>query len=409
MTFLLQVDAERWRRASETARDQVADAGAELVPVAKGNGYGFGLTRLAREATRLGVGTLAVGTVYELPAVAADFTGDLLVMTPCDPADTTAAQAWEEVASAPYASRVIRTIGSGSALRAVVAAGPARVVVEGLTSMDRFGVGAGALEASLSDEAVIVALDDGRLTLEGLALHLPLVQPEARQGPGSPWHDTTVAPAPPPGATGRVQEALAWAREWSVALGDLQAGGGGPVPPARLAALSRAAAVWVSHLDPGELATLAGALPGVPLRARVGTALWVGDRAALTAYGTVLAIHARAKGDRSGYRQRRTGRDETLVVVAGGSAHGVALEAPTVAASWRQRAVAAGSGVLEAGGRALSPFVVDGKQRWFAEPPHMQVSLLRLPQGVPVPAVGDRLPCEVRFTTATFDRVLGLD
>jgi hypothetical protein len=87
----------------------------------------------------------------------------------------------------------------------------------------------------------------------------------------------------------------------------------------------------------------------------------------------------------------------------------VALEAPSAAASVRQRAVAAGTGVLEASGRALSPFHVGGKQRWFAEPPHMQVSLVRVPQGVVLPLVGDELDVDVRMTTVHPDLVVGLD
>jgi hypothetical protein len=87
----------------------------------------------------------------------------------------------------------------------------------------------------------------------------------------------------------------------------------------------------------------------------------------------------------------------------------VALSAPTPAASARQRVVAAGTGMLDAGGRALSPFTVAGRQRWFAEPPHMQVSLVRLPAGVAPPAVGEQVRCDLRLTTASFDRILGLD
>ena len=37
---------------------------------------------------------------------------------------------------------------------------------------------------------------------------------------------------------------------------------------------------------------------------------------------------------------------------------------------------------VDAAGRALSPFHLGGAQRWFAEPPHMQVSLVRVPRGV---------------------------
>jgi hypothetical protein len=66
----------------------------------------------------------------------------------------------------------------------------------------------------------------------------------------------------------------------------------------------------------------------------------------------------------------------------------------------------------------MSPFSWDGKRRWFAEPPHMQVSLLWLSaddvrvatgRGGRVPAVGDELDCRVRHTTALFDRIIGLE
>jgi hypothetical protein len=39
----------------------------------------------------------------------------------------------------------------------------------------------------------------------------------------------------------------------------------------------------------------------------------------------------------------------------------------------------------------------------------MQVSLIRVPEGTTLPAVGDEVDVDVRLTTATFDRVLGLD
>ena len=53
-----------------------------------------------------------------------------------------------------------------------------------------------------------------------------------------------------------------------------------------------------------------------------------------------------------------------------------------------------------------SPFRVDGKQRLFAEPPHMQASMLFLPAGAAVPAVGDEVDVRVRYTATTFDRVV---
>jgi hypothetical protein len=92
-------------------------------------------------------------------------------------------------------------------------------------------------------------------------------------------------------------------------------------------------------------------------------------------------------------------------VVSGGTAHGVGLEAPTAAASVRQRAIAMAKGSLDAAGMALSPFTIEGKQRWFAEPPHMQASMLFLPSSVAPPAVGDTVGVDVRFTTTSFDKV----
>jgi hypothetical protein len=60
---------------------------------------------------------------------------------------------------------------------------------------------------------------------------------------------------------------------------------------------------------------------------------------------------------------------------------------------------------VEAFGRALSPFHVAGKQRWFAEPPHMQCSLVWLPATFDPPAVGDEVDVDVRMTTTAFDRI----
>ncbi len=81
MSLTLTVDGPRWRGHLRS----VADAEPWLVPVAKGNGYGLTLGRLARKAEWLGVDTLAVGTYDELPEVATRYSGDLLVMTPWRP------------------------------------------------------------------------------------------------------------------------------------------------------------------------------------------------------------------------------------------------------------------------------------------------------------------------------------
>jgi hypothetical protein len=169
--------------------------------------------------------------------------------------------------------------------------------------------------------------------------------------------------------------------------------------------------LWLSHLPAVDATTLARQLGGaghdpVPLRLRVGTRLWLGDAGSLTTLATVLDVHPVRRGDRAGYRQRPVGRDGWLVIMAGGTAHGIGMEAPTAAASSRQRLVALAQGGLQATGRALSPYTIAGRKRWFLEPPHMQASLVLLPGSVPPPAIGDEVPVELRLTTALVDQVV---
>jgi hypothetical protein len=72
----------------------------------------------------------------------------------------------------------------------------------------------------------------------------------------------------------------------------------------------------------------------------------------------------------------------------------------------RQRIVTAGTGALDAAGRALSPFTWAKKQRWFAEPPHQHHSMIWLPHDCVLPQIGDQLSADVRFTTSHFDAVI---
>lgn len=424
MTFSLHIDAPRWRAHTESVRDSIragihgGQAGArfgDIVPVAKGNGYGFGLANLASETARLGLDRIAVGTAYEAAQVARYFGGEILVMQPWDQRDPACNEIWDHIEASAYAERVVRTIASVEALHALATrpdTARRAVVIEGLTSVRRFGLGEPDLDALMADDAARDALKGGRIELVGLAVHLPLVQPVAPhvQTLETDWHGTNPVPSLPDGASSRAREAWSWALTWIRALGALEDAG--------CPLTDDAASIWVSHLDEHELSQLRSALPNIPLRVRIGTRLWLGDEEALAARGTVLAVHQVNKGRAVGYRQRGAPKDGLLLVVGGGTSHGVAMEAPSPAASLRQRAVALGSGALEATGRAQSPFTWDGKRRWFAEPPHMQMSLIwlssddvraALARGGRVPAVGDELDCRVRHTTVAFDRILGLE
>lgn len=374
MSFTLSIKAESWRAHQRAVRDAVQAHGS-LVPVIKGNGYGLGTATLAAEIPALGVGCVAVGTVFELGGSPVDGV-DVIVLEPFEPRDTAAAAAWMRLGE--HSARIIRTVASLPALQALAGGpGPVRIVLEAQTSMHRFGLDAGELLAALADPDVRAALANRRIVLEGLALHLPLAQPADEPArPGS-------------SVSARASETLRWAGLWLSELADLPAG---------------ANALWVSHLDDRELAAVAAAVPELHLLPRIGTRLWL-DRASLAANGTVLAVNPIANGASVGYRQRSGARDATLVVVSGGTSHGIGLSAPSAGASMRSRMVTAGTGALDAAGRALSPFTWQGKQRWFAEPPHAQVSLLWIPRGVAVPAVGDQLAAEVRYTTSRFDTV----
>jgi alanine racemase len=332
MSVALVVQAERWREHLRSVRASLP----HLVPVAKGNGYGFGVPELAAQAAELGVETLAVGTPRELRA-AASFPGSLLVLSP-----------WQPFEPTPLADpRVVHTVSRLDDLAALAAGSTApRVVVEVLTSMRRHGID----PAHLPQAAPLL---DG-VELLGWSLHLPLVG------------DTTAQAV-------------------------------------RLAAAARAvreAPVWVSHVPPMRLAQI-----GDDTRLRLGTDLWLGARGAVTVSGRVLDVHRLRRGETFGYRQRRAPADGALVVVSGGTAHGVAMRAPSAAASWRQRGVTVAEAGMESLGRVRSPFAFDGRFATFAEPPHMQCSMVWLPRGAPLPSVGDAVAVRMRHTTALVDHI----
>jgi alanine racemase len=382
MSFVLSIDAERWRAHQASVVTAVKATGAgEIVPVIKGSGYSLGQSTLADEAARINVGTVAVGTVFELGEMLDLYSGEIIVLQPFEVRDLTAADAWHFLADRGH--RVIRTISSTEALLALAdGPGPVRVILEGRTSMQRFGFTHDELLAALADSRVRAALAEGRILLRGLALHMPIAQPADE-----------ISPRGAQSGTARVRETLRWAGSWAAELEHI----GGP----------EAACLWVSHLDDSELGAVVRSCSTLSVRPRIGTRLWL-DRRSLKASGTVLAVHPLPNGTHVGYRQRSGPRDGTLVVVSGGTSHGIGLSAPSPASSVRQRVVTAGTGALDAAGRAMSPFTCDGKQRWFAEAPHAQVSMIWLPRGAVIPSVGDQLGADVRFTTSHFDAIIGL-
>ena len=67
MSFILTIDSARWRDHLGRVCDALSrTAGTAIVPVVKGNGYGLGQRMLIEESVRMGVESVAVGTVFEV-------------------------------------------------------------------------------------------------------------------------------------------------------------------------------------------------------------------------------------------------------------------------------------------------------------------------------------------------------
>lgn len=338
MTLRLTVDTNHWRAHQ---RALVADVPG-AVPVAKGNGYGFGLETLAVEASKLRTDALAVGIAQEVAKVrSGGWLRDVVVLNPWRPGDTAATDLLAD-------PRVITTVSRAADLESIKRSHPrARVQLEMQTSMHRHGLMSGDLPLQLD-----------QLEFEGWSIHLP--------------------------SDGSLAEATRLASQ---------------------ALTCRRGAIWVSHLSVADYRLLRTSV-GVQTRMRIGTRLWLGDPSSLRTTSTVLDIHPIRRGEKLGYHQSRAPRDGFLVITSGGTAHGIALAAPVPQRSLRQRAVTLTEGLLAASGRTLSPFTIAGRKRPFAEPPHMHSSMVWVGGPEAGVSVGDEIPVTCRMTTTTFDEVI---
>lgn len=155
MTVRLTVQRAEWQAHVAAA---AARYGSGLVPVVKGNGYGFGRPVLHSVTADIADrdGTVCVGTVHELHDVPAALAP--VVLTPA--------------LAPPPDDRPVLTVGSIAHVRAL-AGWRGRVIVKLASSMRRYGVPAAELPALL--DAVAAA----HLTVEGFGLHLPLAGDDA--------------------------------------------------------------------------------------------------------------------------------------------------------------------------------------------------------------------------------------
>jgi hypothetical protein len=350
MSLSLYVDGTRLR-AHVAA---VAGRTPGFVPVAKGNGYGLSNRRLALEAETVRADTLAVGTYEEIENVTRLFTGDLLVLTPFRPFGTAATFTPDR--------RLIHTVTRVEDLAPLLQIDPrARFVLERMTSLRTHGLSARELRTVVHTLARN-ANPDGPV-LEGVSFDFPAVE----GGHLAELHRLM---------TDVVSSGL----------------------PTRT--------IWVGHLSEAELIAAGSIYPDVTIRPRLGAQLWLGDPEALQVRAHVLDLHRLERGSTFGYRGRAVPRRGHLLVVSGGASHGIGLEAPAGDLSLRSRATTLARGSLDAAGLVRSPYVVDGKLRYFAEPPHAQASLIYLPDEATLPAIGDEIEVRARLTTTTFDHTL---
>jgi alanine racemase len=153
MTVRLTVDRQAWLHH---VRGMFAAYGPGLVPVVKGNGYGFGRGMLHGTVGDLGGSVVAVGSVHELHDVPTALTPVVLTPTLAAPVDT----------------RAILTVATPRHLHALVG-WHGRVIVKLASSMRRYGVSPDELTSTV-DAAVAQGLD-----VMALGLHLPLAGDDA--------------------------------------------------------------------------------------------------------------------------------------------------------------------------------------------------------------------------------------
>ena len=168
-------------------------------------------------------------------------------------------------------------------------------------------------------------------------------------------------------------------------------------------------ALWVSHLDDRECTQVREALPDIPIRLRLGTRLWLGDRAALRAGGTVLAVHATPQGQSAGYHQRRGPRDglrgrDRRRDLARRRAHRTAPGPQRPPAGGRRR-------VRGAGGGGSVPLPVPAARRAVRRGSSSRRTCTSRCCGSPRARSprrsGELLECDVRFTTVAPDAIIG--
>ena len=232
-----------------------------LVPVVKGNGYGFRRWNLVPLAGQLAE-EIAVGTVFEIRGVPDHVTPIVLTPTMVPP-------------SRNLPDRAVLTVATPHHLVTLDNAGwKGRVIVKLRSSMMRYGATVDTLTALVRDIA------SAGLTVHGYAIHPPLAG------------DDRV----------RLKDITDW-----------------------LPRINPDIPVYVSHLSPEAYAHLRSSFADRTFRYRSGTQLWLGDKSMMQLSADVLGHHPVEPGQTAGYRQVPITSPGEIVMVGCGSAHGVGI------------------------------------------------------------------------------------
>lgn len=336
MTLRLTIDERAFRTHIDTVRSAVPG----LVPVVKGNGYGFGRGTLARlvaeHAAEHGAESrgevadevadeIAVGTVHEL--------ADVVEVVAAHPHIAVVALTPGLHLPDELPHQAVPTVGSPAHVDALRRHGwHGRVAVKLESSMHRHG----AAPAELDE--LLAAVRAAGMQVHQFVLHLPL-----------------------PSASFTPDAAVAQIDVW-------------------LPRLEPAVPVSLSHLSPDVFQRVRADHADRTFRLRSGTALWHGDKSFLHLSADVLAVRSIVAGEPCGYRQHPATASGHLVMVGAGSAHGVVL--------------------LDGG---LSPFHHQRRRMELVEASHMHTSIALLPNGVPVPTVGDWVDVQRPLTSVAAD------
>lgn len=257
MTLRLSVDSSSWNLHFR----EVAKSLVDVVPVVKGNGYGFGRQTLMSHAASI-ADEIAVGTVFEAHDVPADCTAIVLTPAGTEIPKSLPSTAVLTVGSLHHIEKLKNNSWRGS------------VVVKLRSSMNRYGANKDELTNLLA------AIKNVGLTQVGWSIHPPL--------------------------DGQPEDHLREIKHW-------------------MSELSSDLPWFISHTNAVNANELRKEFSKNKIRVRSGTLLWLGDKSMIKLTADVLDIRSVKKGETAGYRNVEITNDSIIAMIGVGTSHGVHL------------------------------------------------------------------------------------